>query len=54
MSDTGKFIKFVQLIEQYECIFNYSCNEYSRKDSGEKAWSEISTEMKWSGEYLYF
>ena len=52
MSETNKFIKFVQLIEQYECLYNYYCNEYSRKDYDEKAWTEISTEIKCSGEYF--
>ena len=34
----------------YLILYNYSCNEYSRKECGEKAWTEI----KWSDEYLQF
>ena len=42
-------LKFVQLIENYQCLYNNTLQEYSRKDVTEKAWSTIAREMKWSG-----
>ncbi|XP_071051653.1 uncharacterized protein [Onthophagus taurus] len=41
-------VKFVQLIENYQCLYNHTLAEHSRKDVTEKAWSAIGQKMKWT------
>lgn len=49
---TDETIKFVQLIENYQCLYNNTLQEYSRKDVTEKAWSTIAKQMQWSSKLI--
>ncbi|XP_068203957.1 uncharacterized protein [Palaemon carinicauda] len=44
---SGEAAAFVEKIEKYSCLYDFSCAEYSRKDITEKAWSEVAKEMNW-------
>ncbi|XP_043258307.1 uncharacterized protein LOC122400747 [Colletes gigas] len=39
---------FIQIIEQYPCLYNHTLPEYSKKDITEKAWKEVAIEMEWT------
>ncbi|XP_063629194.1 uncharacterized protein LOC134800639 [Cydia splendana] len=41
MNEQTLNIKFVQEVEKYPCLYNYTLGDYSRKDATEKAWSEV-------------
>ncbi|XP_050500151.1 uncharacterized protein LOC126880369 [Diabrotica virgifera virgifera] len=43
-----QILKFVQLIENYQCLYNNTLQEYSRKDVTEKAWSAVARQIQWS------
>lgn len=43
--------KFVLEVEKYPCLYNHTIADYSRKDITERAWSEISKEVNWTGMY---
>ncbi|XP_067648047.1 uncharacterized protein [Eurosta solidaginis] len=40
--------KFVQLVENYPCLYKNNLAEYSKKDVTERAWAAIGVEMNWS------
>ncbi|XP_072399864.1 uncharacterized protein [Diabrotica undecimpunctata] len=42
-------IKLVQEVEKHPCLYNYTLNEYSRKDITEKAWNDIGRELNLTG-----
>lgn len=42
-------IKFVGEIEKHSELYNYTLNEYSRKDITEKAWNEVAKEVGMTG-----
>jgi len=42
-------IKFVQQIEKYPELYNYTLKSYSKRNITEKAWSEVATEVKLTG-----
>lgn len=42
-------IKFIEIVERFPCIYDYNSEEYSRRETTEKAWSTISTEMNETG-----
>ncbi|CAH2242102.1 jg2141 [Pararge aegeria aegeria] len=42
-------LNFVQLIEQYPCLYNNTLPDYSRKDVVDKAWGEVAETMQWTG-----
>ena len=46
---TDKSVKFVQLIENHQCLYNNTLQDYSRKDVTEKVWAEISRAVDWTG-----
>lgn len=43
--DCSKMIFFVQLIEKYPCLWNYTMKSYSRTDVTSAAWNKIAAEM---------
>ena len=52
MADNPTFnINFVKVIEKHPCIWNYSLTEYSKRNLTEKAWANVSNEVKDSGKY---
>lgn len=51
MSD--EIIKFINLIEEKECLYKNNIQAYSNKNATEKAWSEIAELMNWSGKYRH-
>lgn len=42
-------IKFVEIVEKYPCIYDYSRKDYSKREIKEKAWAEIANITKDSG-----
>ncbi|XP_028155719.1 uncharacterized protein LOC114349516 [Diabrotica virgifera virgifera] len=38
-------IKFVRVVERHPCIWNFNLQEYSKRDTTEKAWAEIAEEI---------
>lgn len=42
--------EFVQIVEQFPCIYNSDLPDYARKDTTEKAWQEVAQEIDWTGE----
>ncbi|XP_055627768.1 uncharacterized protein LOC129778274 [Toxorhynchites rutilus septentrionalis] len=49
MSDDPAFnIKFVEVVEKYECIYDYRRQDHSKRDVVEKAWGAIGSELKLS------
>ena len=53
-ADQQENVQFLQLIEVYPCLYDYTCKNYSNNISTEKAWQEIAAECKLTGEYKYF
>jgi hypothetical protein len=48
-TEEHKNIKFVQIIEQHPCLYDYSVPDYSKRDVSERAWSRVADEAKLSG-----
>jgi hypothetical protein len=48
-SEEHKNIKFVRIIEQHPCLYDFSIPDYSKRDISEKAWSRVADEAKLSG-----
>lgn len=46
-------VEFVQLVEMYPCIYNSDLPDYARKDTTEKAWQEVASELDWPGKLPY-
>ncbi|KAL1488134.1 hypothetical protein ABEB36_015092 [Hypothenemus hampei] len=47
MSDDPTYnTKFVEIIEQYPCIYDYTRADHSKREVLEKAWTAIANEMK--------
>ncbi|XP_045763031.1 uncharacterized protein LOC123865875 [Maniola jurtina] len=44
-------LNFVQIIEQYPCLYNNTLPDYSRKDIVDKAWNEVAEAMQWTVHY---
>jgi hypothetical protein len=42
-------IKYVQQIEKYPELYNYTLKSYSKRNITEKAWSEEASEIKLTG-----
>jgi hypothetical protein len=42
-------IKFVQQIEKYPELYNYTLKSYSKRNVTEKAWSEVAIEVMLTG-----
>jgi len=47
-------IKFVEYVEQYPCIYDFTRDDHSKKNATEKAWNAIGKEFKLSGMYILF
>lgn len=45
----GSAVNFVNIIEQYPCLYNNKLPEYSRKDVTDRAWSEVAQKTNTSG-----
>lgn len=41
-NEQEKNVNFVQLIENYACLYDITSSSYTRQDIKEKAWNEIS------------
>lgn len=55
MCDDSAFnIKFVEYIEQYPCIYDFTRDDHSKRNVTEKAWNLIGKEFKLSGIYILF
>ncbi|XP_028136200.2 uncharacterized protein LOC114330948 [Diabrotica virgifera virgifera] len=48
-ADQALNIKLVQEVEKHPCLYNYTLNEYSRKDITENAWNDIGRELNLTG-----
>ncbi|XP_055843516.1 uncharacterized protein LOC129910243 [Episyrphus balteatus] len=46
-SNNDKVIKFVEIIEQHECLYRNNIPEYTNKTIVQSTWAEISREMEW-------
>lgn len=44
--DPAKNIKFVQEIEKYPSIYNYTLQEYSNKEATDNSWQKVAKEME--------
>lgn len=51
MAEQSLNIRLVQEVEKYPCLYDYTLNEYSRKDITEKSWNAIGKELNLSGMY---
>ncbi|XP_050314588.1 uncharacterized protein LOC126749027 [Anthonomus grandis grandis] len=49
MAEQSLNIRLVQEVEEYPCLYEYTLNEYSRKDITEKSWNAIGKELNLSG-----
>jgi len=47
-------IKFVEYVEQYPCIYDFTRDDHSKRNATEKAWNAIGKEFKLSGMYILF
>lgn len=55
MSDDPAFnIKFVELIEKYPCIYDYTRQDHSKRDVVEKAWNAVASKLNFSGKKKVF
>lgn len=49
MSDPASNIQFVQTVEKYPILYNYTLSNYSNKLETEKAWKEVGTAFNMTG-----
>ena len=49
--DTASIL-FIKLVNVRECLWNYTCTDYSKTDVTSAAWREIALELNDSGECI--
>lgn len=50
MKDDPDFnIRFVSIIEQNQCIYDYNIKEYASRTTQDKAWEKIGKEVQATG-----
>lgn len=47
-------IQFVEFVEKYPCIYDFTRDDHSKRNVIETAWSSIGKEFKLSGMYILF
>lgn len=53
MSDDPVFnTKFVEIVEKYPCIYDFTQKDHSKREVIEKAWKGIETEVKLPGKFI--
>lgn len=38
--------RFVRLVKQHPCLYNYQCEDYTKREAIEEAWKQIGAELK--------